>query len=110
MEIHSKMLKFDETNFGYQYKSWQIENKISRTYTELINLESQLFFNRQLVTNYFLLLKNEFLRFEQGESSVFLLNQRESKLLESKLKQIEFQYKYHKAKTTLTLASGRWTM
>jgi len=42
-------------------------------------------------------LNGENMRFELGESSLFLVNQREVALLESQLKQIGLQAKYRKS-------------
>lgn len=101
-------LKRQEVDFMYQYKLWQLENKMTRYFSELQNVKSQLELNRNLVTSYEKLLSNEFLRFEQGESSVFMMNQRELKLLETRIKQLDFYFKYHKTKATLTWTGGSW--
>lgn len=107
-EFQLAKLKREEVDFMYQYKLWQLENKMTRYYSELQNVKSQLELNRNLVTSYEKLLSNELLRFEQGESSVFMMNQRESKLLETRIKQLDFYFKYHKTKATLTWTGGSW--
>jgi hypothetical protein len=46
---------------------------------------------------YDFLLRNEELKFLQGESSLFLINARQNKTLEMQQKIIELQVKYQKA-------------
>ena len=54
----------------------------------------------------FIWLKNETLRFNNGESSLFLVNTRENKVLEMQQKIIELQVKLLKAKYSLDWAAG----
>jgi outer membrane protein TolC len=61
---------------------------------------------QELVRNADLLLTAEETRFESGESSLFLVNQRERSLIEAKAKLVELTAKYAKAKYQLQWASG----
>ncbi|NNC62573.1 MAG: transporter, partial [Eudoraea sp.] len=54
-----------------------------------------------IVTNYRTLLQGEERKFNFGESSLFLINSRESKLIDARLKQNELQNKFFKAKAKL---------
>jgi hypothetical protein len=54
-----------------------------------------------MVDNYTALLSAEERKFGFGESSLFLINTRESKLIDAKLKQNEVENKYFTAKAKL---------
>jgi hypothetical protein len=60
-----------------------------------------------MFTNYRSLFLAELAKFELGESSVFLVNAREVKLIESELKLYEIIGKYNKAYYGLMQATGR---
>ncbi|UCE94680.1 MAG: transporter, partial [Flavobacteriaceae bacterium] len=53
------------------------------------------------VNDYTNLLRSEERKFELGESSLFLVNTRESKLIEAELKAIQVQNKFVNVKATL---------
>ncbi len=99
-------LKIKETNLDLLYKRQQTENKI-RTYLNEYNaLRQQLQTVQSMYSNYQSLLNNEDLKFLQGESSLFLVNSREVKLIEILQKQIELTVKYYKAKYAVEWAMG----
>jgi outer membrane protein TolC len=60
-----------------------------------------------MINNYKILVNGEVEKFNNGESSLFLVNSRENKLLESESKLIELQYKYSKIRATLLWAAGK---
>jgi outer membrane protein TolC len=64
---------------------------------------------QDMVNNYEQLRNGEIQKFEAGESSIFLINSRESKLIEAQAKLIDLQGKYEKEKATLLWAAGRST-
>ena len=59
-----------------------------------------------MVLNAERLLQGEQIRFESGESSVFLLNAREAALVGARLKLAELQAKYAQTQATLRWAAG----
>jgi hypothetical protein len=61
---------------------------------------------QNMYNNYQQLLKSEEIKFEQGESSLFLINSREIKLIETLQKQIEVTNKFYKAKYAVEWAAG----
>ena len=69
--------------------------------TELFTLQEQNVMAQELVTNYATMLNAEERKYQVGESSIFLINSRELKLIDSQLKQIELTYKLYKAKAKL---------
>lgn len=99
-------LKITETNLDIKMKRWEIENKIRNYYTEYTLLQSQLNIAQNAYDNYSLLLRNELLRFDNGESSLFLINTRENKVLEMMQKLIELRVKYFKARYAIEWSAG----
>ena len=78
-----------------------IRNKILAVYTELDSYQEQTGLIGQIVNNYSQLLSAEERKFSFGESSLFLINSRESKLIDAQLKKIEVQNKFLGAKANL---------
>ena len=79
----------------------QVKNQILAVYNELESFESQNVLINDIVYNYNTLLSAEERKFNFGESSLFLVNSRESKLIDAELKKIEVRNKYFIAKAKL---------
>ncbi len=99
--------KISQTNFERSYTGRQIQNEISKYYNELINTEKLIETQRNLVKNYVILRDGELEKFNNGESSLFLVNSRESNLIDTQIKLAEMEAKYEKAKAGLYWAAGR---
>ncbi len=106
--------KFQQTKIKQQQTSYEklqvnreISNDIKANYNDLKNIESLLKQVADMINNYKILVSGEVDKFNQGESSLFLVNSRENKLLESEGKLIELQYKYAKIRATLLWAAGK---
>lgn len=78
-----------------------IQNKVLAIYNELNSFENQNALIAGIVTNYDRMLSAEERKFSFGESSLFLINSRESKLIDAVLKQNAVQNKYYTAKAKL---------
>ena len=78
-----------------------INNKLNSAQEEIRSYENQLTIADTIVSDYTVLLKGEERKFEIGESSLFLINSRESKLIESTLKVIALENDLLQAKATL---------
>jgi len=100
-------LKLEENGLYFKQKIIETENKIKNYYNLVTVLQLQIATANSALYNYNTLLKNELLRFSNGESSLFLVNSRENKLLEIKQKIIELQVKLLKATYTLNWAGGQ---
>ena len=87
-------------------KRQQTENKIRSYYSELIAVASQLQTAQSMLNNYHSLLRSEELKFRQGESSLFLINSRELKVIELMQKRIDLTLKWYKANYSLQWAAG----
>jgi outer membrane protein TolC len=85
----------------------EIENKVKYTFSELVSLQQQAILFDQNVKNQTLLLRAEEMRFSIGESSLFLINTRENKLLESQQKMAELKTKFFKSIIALQWATGQ---
>jgi outer membrane protein TolC len=99
-------IKIDQTNYDLEFTRLQIANKVRSYYNEIMQLRKQLTTAQAAYENYNRLFRGEDLRFQVGESTLFLLNARENKLLESKQKVVELQAKIQKSLVGLYWAGG----
>ena len=106
-DYKNAQLKIRETNLELINKRQQTENKIRSYYNELIALAGQLQTAQSMINNYKSLLHSEELKFSQGESSLFLVNSRETKVIELLHKRIELASKWYKVKYSLEWAAGK---
>lgn len=105
-EYRKAKLKITQTELARGLKRTEITNKIKTAYNEWANLVTQRVIQQQLFESYRQLLKGEETRFTNGESSLFLVNMREQKLLEVQQKLQEVLVKQQKALVTLQWAAG----
>ncbi|MGY5351493.1 TolC family protein [Wenyingzhuangia sp. IMCC45533] len=85
--------KVEELNYDIAYKRTEILNKIAANKQNQVALIDQIILLEQNINGYEKLLNAETTRFEYGESSLFLINKRQEKLIESKLKLLSTQNK-----------------
>lgn len=104
-ELQKTNIKLRDANLELVNKKQQITTKVLSYYNEYIQIKNQLQLAQTLQNNYNTLYRNEVLKFNNGESSLFVVNSRESKLLEAQQKIIELQYKLQKAKYAIEWAS-----
>lgn len=105
-DFEKTRFKIKETNAGFDLKAWEIENKIKSYGVELNALNEQTKTAQNLANNYKTLLKNEELKLKQGESSMFLVNSRENKWIESLLKYQSLKIKFLKTTYKQVWAAG----
>ena len=99
--------KIENTTFGQRQKQLEIENKVLSYFNEHVALREQVEIYRDAVNNYSSLLEGERIKFNIGESSLFLVNSRESSLIEARLKAIALVSKYNISSAGINYASGR---
>lgn len=99
-------IKLEQNFFDRQNQSRNIENEINTAYNSMLNLAEIISMQARMVENYESLLAGEVIKFENGESSIFLINTRETELLDARLKLVSLQTKYEKAKLELLYAAG----
>lgn len=105
-ELKITKLKIQETSLAVDYKRQELMNKLKSYFNDLIILREQIQLYEQTLKGYKQLLDGENVRLYNGESSLFLVNARENKYLESQLKLRELQAKYHKTEASIKWAVG----
>ena len=83
--------KLQAIEFDRKSASLSLANRLSSIQQEIISYENQIGIVNTIISDYSVLLKAEERKFQIGESSLFLVNSRESKLIENKLKAIEME-------------------
>ncbi|MGL6266873.1 MAG: TolC family protein, partial [Chitinophagaceae bacterium] len=106
-EYKAAKLKINETNLDLSQTRLTIENKVKNYFNELAMLQTQVGIAEDNYQNYLRLFKGEDMRFQIGESSLFLLNNRENKLLESRQKLVELKTKFYNAYLALQWSTGQ---
>ena len=94
-------LKLQDAEFENEATKVMIQNKVSAIQQELASFVVQNDFITQIVEDYAVLLRAEERKFFLGESSLFLVNTRESKLIENKLKAIDLENNFLESKANL---------
>lgn len=105
-EYRKAKLKIQETQLQFNQKIVTVENKVRMYYNELLTLRDQVGLQQQQYNNYLALQRGEETRFFNGESSLFLVNTRENKTLESLQKLAEFETKYFATLNSLLWSAG----
>ncbi|WP_460190356.1 TolC family protein [Urechidicola sp. KH5] len=93
--------KLDAINFEKSAIELELNNKLKAIEQEIDSYENQLEITNNIVADYTILLKGEERKFDIGESSLFLINSREAKLIENKLKALETENQLLNAKGKL---------
>lgn len=83
-----------------------VNTVLQQAYNEFLNLQRLLAAQQQVVESYETLLEGELEKFREGESSLFLVNQRENKLLEARQKLLSQAAKYQKARAAVVWSAG----
>ncbi|MCU0389817.1 MAG: TolC family protein [Thermoflexibacter sp.] len=106
-KVQQANIKLQQTQFERTQVNRELLNQINAIYNDLKNIENLLVLQESMVNNNRILLVGEQERFALGESSLFLVNTRETSFLSAEIKFIELQFKYAKAKAELLWAAGR---
>lgn len=96
-----------ENQYKLGEKQLKISNKIIATFQQLETTFGQINTLESMVGNYETLLDAEFEKFRIGESSIFLLNSREQKLIDAQMKLNKLQTEFQKLKWKLRGAKGQ---
>lgn len=99
-------LKLEESAVEIDAASYTIQNKIRASYNEVAALATQLRISQSTLINYQRLYSGERLKFEAGESTLFILNSRQNKVIEGAQKVVELLAKQGKAEAALYAAAG----
>jgi outer membrane protein TolC len=99
-------IKLENNDLSIRFKRNELTNKRANYYAQAQSLGTQIALSARGLTAYEALVKAEQIRFEQGESSIFLINARESKALEARQKLLSLQVKQQKSIVALEWAAG----
>lgn len=92
-EVEQAKLKIRSTQLELEEKRNSLQNKIEANLQQQLILQNQLNLAQQNIINYQLLLEAELEKNNIGESSVFLINKRQEKLLDGQIKLLNLQTK-----------------
>ena len=105
-DVQLATLKINDISFERKAATLTLKNKIDATQAEIISLEKQTLLIDSIVTDYIALVNAEERKFTLGESSLFLINSREQKLIDAQLKENKLQVKNLYATANLYNALG----
>ncbi|WP_235297402.1 TolC family protein [Portibacter marinus] len=105
-KLRMTRVKLQDTYYDFSLKRQDLQVKLETYYNLQRQLEEQNVITADAVVNYRRLLEAENRKFEIGESSIFLINSREIKYLESRYKLIQGQSKLIKSRLIYLLLSG----
>lgn len=100
-------VKLMESSLDLENKRWSLQTKLEAYLNELLLLQENVNLANEIRTNANRMRLAEYRRFDIGESSVFLVNSREVKFLESQLKLIETQVKLIQTRMIYLYLTGR---
>jgi outer membrane protein TolC len=104
-KLQLNKIKIEETSLKFLQKRQEINAKLNVVYAKLLNFQQQMELYEQVAQNYERLLEAEIIKFDIGESSIFLVNSREQKLIEAQLKLTKLMASYQQ-----TLVELDWTL
>jgi outer membrane protein TolC len=99
-------LKVQETQLDQSLKRTALETKVKTTLNEAGNLQAQINITARAYNSFSRLLAAEETRFRNGESSLFLINTRENKVLETLQKLVELKTKWYKNQYAIQWSAG----
>ncbi|TGE08616.1 TolC family protein [Hymenobacter fodinae] len=105
-KLQLNRLKIREAELDLQQDSREVQTTLRTVANDWEALRTQLALQQQVVRNAEILRNGEQIRFENGESSVFLINSREASLVSARVKLAELQAKYAQTQATLRWAAG----
>lgn len=88
-EVKEYKLKLLETQLSLIYKKRELELKSSALYNQILAYRKIYNMLKQVENGYFELYQMEIQKFNNGDGTIFILNSRETKYLESKIKSLE---------------------
>lgn len=105
-KLRELKVKQMDLNFEVQNESRVIRTNIMNSYNDLKAYAAQLAVQTRSITNQEILLRGELQKFDLGESTLFLINSRETKLMDMLMKRVELIAGYHKALAEVYYQAG----
>lgn len=94
-ELAKTKNKIEDLNWDKKYFALEIENKVKSSFAEFYAIKQQIKTNEAILNTNKLLFEVENTKFKMGESSLFLVNARELKYIETAQKHIAFKTKFY---------------
>lgn len=105
-KLRQVQLKSQQVALERQQTERDITNDVQSVWNALATLSNQIQVQQQTIANQRSLLVAEQQKFDMGESSLFLVNSRESKLIDLQIKLEELRAKHQKTFATLWYVAG----
>lgn len=105
-DLELTRIKIAETKLEFNYKKQEFKNKALAVYQNIPLLQDQLQIASDNRNNYERLLDAERIKFFNGESTLFLVNQREIQYADAQTKVIDLQLKLEQTKNELLFLVG----
>jgi outer membrane protein TolC len=96
-ELAKTKNKMEDLQWDKRYLSLEIENKVRSSFAEFYALKQQIKTNEAILNANKLLFETENTKFQMGESSLFLINSRELKFIETEQKHIALKTKFYQS-------------
>ncbi|MFN4085114.1 MAG: TolC family protein [Spirosomataceae bacterium] len=106
-KIQQVQIKQNQASLERTQMSREILNDVQAFYNEAVQMQKQLVIQQKAAENQVILVNAELELFQLGESSLFLINSRESKLIEMKTKVEALKSKLEKSIAGLAYAAGQ---
>lgn len=106
-KIQQVQIKQKQATFERTQMSREILNDVQAFYNEAVQMQKQLIIQQKAAENQVVLVNAELELFQIGESSLFLINARESKLIEMRSKVESLKSKLEKSIAGLAYAAGQ---
>ncbi|MEL0650467.1 TolC family protein [Algibacter sp. TI.3.09] len=100
-DLRLAKLKLQDIGFDISATKVSLKNKVNATIQEIDSYNTQYDLLQDIVVDYKAFVKSEERKFSLGEGSLFLVNYREVKLIESQLKAIDVEYQLFISKSNL---------
>lgn len=105
-KLREVKIKQQELEYDMQQSNREIRNSVLTSYNHLNAYSEQLAVQVKSISNQEVLLNGESSKFDLGESTLFLINARESKLIDMKIKREEMISGYQKTLAELYYKAG----
>jgi outer membrane protein TolC len=99
-------IKIMDADYELDYLGLSVKNGIMMAFNEMFAIQQLMPVQRENVQNSIVLRDAEQRKFENGESSLFLINTREQKLIESQIKLEKLKADYAKSKVDFMFSTG----
>ena len=106
-DLMSAKLKIQQSQLELDYKKNEIGNKIKMSQNDIQYSNNQLDIFKNNIKNYEALWNAEKRLFDNGESSLFMINSRENTFINARIKLNDYNFKFNKSVLELYYAKGQ---